>query len=225
MSARACQDCGTPMSLLETSHGGETTFRKMACECGSRFESEEKITRRLPPTAARTRRQPPAAAEAPPPTPAAADPPFSSGGVGGGVSEGPIRPESDPNPKASQLSEPRARARRNRDAEYTEDFERLWVGCDRRGHKEPAARAYIERGRPDVDSVIAAWAAYKASLPSWRNPKDVSAWLRIKGHLQAYDPAPPELPRTKVAVSFAAAVEDSRNERHLNALEEALFDE
>jgi len=125
------------------------------------------------------------------------------------------------------LSEPRARARRNRDAEYTEEFERLWTGCDRRGHKEPAARAYVERGRPPVDDVIAAWKAYKASLPSWRNPKDVSAWLRIKGHLQVYQAAPLELPRngSKQAVPFAVAAEESRSERHLDALAEALFDE
>lgn len=104
MSARACQDCGTPMTLLETSHGGQTTFRKMECKCGSRFESEEKIARRLPPAAARTRRQAPAAVEAPPPTPTPADPPSSDGGIGGPL---PVVPLSlsltspDPNPISS----------------------------------------------------------------------------------------------------------------------------
>jgi hypothetical protein len=227
VSARSCQDCGTIMGLLETSHGGETTFRKMVCECGSRFESEERITRRLPPALARTRRQPPAGTEAPPQPPTVANPPASVGGDRGGVSEVPIPSESDPNPKASVLSEPRARPRRNRDAEYTADFERLWEGCDRWGHKEPAARAYVERGRPDVDSVIGAWKSYRASLPSWRNPKDVSAWLRIKGHLQTYQPAPPELPRNgaKQAVPFAVAAEESRTDRHLDNLAEAILDD
>ncbi len=103
------------MTLQETSHGGNTTFRKMECPCGSRFESEERIARRLPPAPARARRQAPASAEAPPPTPAPANPPPSGGGIGGplpgGVTSSVSTADSDPNPKASLLSVPRARAR------------------------------------------------------------------------------------------------------------------
>lgn len=217
-----CPDCGCRMSVDETVHARGNTYRKLRCICGERFETEEAITRRLPPVAVRTRPSVPVGTGGHPPIPVVTGPPSSGGGVGGGVSEGSTQHESsDSNPQASLLSEPRARARRNRDAEYTQEFERLWIGCDRQGHKEAAARAYEERGKPDVDKVIAAWKAYRASLPSWRSPKDVSAWLRIKGHIQQYEPAPPE-PNRQV-VPFAVAAEKERSARVISERAKLAF--
>jgi len=74
---------------------------------------------------------------------------------------------------------------------------------------------WIKRGRPDHEVVAVKWAEYRASLPSWRNPKDLSTWLNNFGHTHDYIPAPAEKPKGNGIVSAAVAIEQGRSHRVL----------
>ncbi len=96
------------MAIKATNHGAGLTFRIAECDCGERWELEERRARRLPPcTAVHSRGQPPKTA----------NPRASVRGVGGSlpvVSSTSL--QADPNPQASLLSEPRARAKSKQEA-------------------------------------------------------------------------------------------------------------
>lgn len=108
--AANCPECGSRMAIRATNHGGGITFRVAECDCGERWELEERRARRLP--AVGTRVQSYTAAGARPPPPTVANPPSSGGGIGGPL-PGVVGQSSvsDPNPKASLLSGTRVRAR------------------------------------------------------------------------------------------------------------------
>jgi hypothetical protein len=168
------------MSLLDTSHGGQTTFRKMECTCGSRFESEERIARRLPPAAARTRRQPPAGVEAPPPLPASANPPSSGGGVGGGLPElSGQTGVSDPGP-ISPANPNRARAKSNRGADlepFEPEFEIEWSQTAKTGSKRKARRAWRKAGKPAFGASWKRWEVCSEWRQEWFNYPHVATWI------------------------------------------------
>jgi hypothetical protein len=95
-----CPDCSTKMSIKKTAHFARSTLRIEECLCGSRFETETKVIRRLPATAnsqpatVGNRRY---AENRQPAT--AGTPPATTGGVGGDLSsdQNSIR-IPDPNP-------------------------------------------------------------------------------------------------------------------------------
>jgi hypothetical protein len=98
--ASNCPECGSRMAIKATNHGGGITFRIAECDCGERWELEERRCNRLKPcTAVHSRGQPPAVAN-----------PRSSGrGVGGPLPEGTglISPSgTDPDSTPILLSNP-----------------------------------------------------------------------------------------------------------------------
>ena len=48
IGAQHCPECGSKMSVTDTVHGGDQTFRKLECGCGERWESVEVRRRKLP---------------------------------------------------------------------------------------------------------------------------------------------------------------------------------
>lgn len=67
------------------------------------------------------------------------------------------------------------------------EFEELWKGCDRKGHKADALKAW-RKVRPPSSVVVPAWKRYVGSLEEWRQPRDVATWLNAKGWLETYVP-------------------------------------
>jgi len=128
--------------------------------------------------------------------------------------------ESDPNPE-SVVNPKRAHVKaKRRVVEYSPEFERLWEATGK-GHKEPAMKAWVAAGKPDVDEVTTAWKAYLASLDDWRSPKDLSSWLNINGHKQMWRPfvkaAKPVAPAESFAVRDERARQRRSVERRFNA--------
>lgn len=171
MSAHNCDDCGTRMRVFDTSHGGDLTYRKLRCQCGSGFETVERRSKRLPSLA--TNSQPLPAVE----TGRTLD--ISSS-------------QESSLPLRSNPDQTQARVRAEPAPTYPQDFEQIWAGTGRRGDKFAALKAWKKRGKPGWDIVGPAHAAYVRSLPSWRNPKDLSTWLNNYGHTQTYGDPPPE---------------------------------
>lgn len=62
--ASNCPECGSRMAIKATNHGGGVTFRIAECDCGERWELEERQIRRLRPcTAVHSHAPPPKAAK------------------------------------------------------------------------------------------------------------------------------------------------------------------
>jgi hypothetical protein len=70
---------------------------------------------------------------------------------------------------------------------YPKAFEEVWEGCDRKGGKGAALKAW-GKSKPPASLVVPAWKRYVASLEDWRNPQDVSTWLNQRGWLSEYVP-------------------------------------
>ena len=117
--AQHCPECGSKMSIKDTAHGGDKTYRIAECPCGERWETTETRSRRLPHMGTGSHKrervaigsgQPqPVDTGARPPPPVATGPRGqASGGVGGALpsasdpDSGPISP-ADPN-RARALS-------------------------------------------------------------------------------------------------------------------------
>ena len=203
--ATNCPECGSRMAIKATNHGGGITFRVAECDCGERWELEERRARRLQPcTAVHSRGQPPTVAS----------PPESSGGFGGDLSAIPsgvpdLAPISTANPK-------RGRARSNGEAiDYPKDFEILWEQTGRRGVKFNALKAWMSRGRPSWVDVQATWRAYLLSeRPVAGYIKDLSSWLNGRGHQQEWLPArATPIRRTDPAVRAREEAEEAALER------------
>jgi hypothetical protein len=121
---------------------------------------------------------------------------------------------SDPNPE-SVVNPKRAHVKaKRRVVEYSPEFERLWEATGK-GHKEPAMKAWVAAGKPDVDEVITAWKAYLASLDEWRSPKDLSSWLNISGYKQTWRPFVKQVKPAAPAEPFAVRDERARTQRAL----------
>jgi hypothetical protein len=169
------------MSIKDTNHGGGITYRIAECDCGERWELEERRARRLPPcTAVHGRGQPPTDANSGAPPPTSANPSASAEGVGGGLSSGPVLSGvSDPGP-ISPGNPNRARARRKPRADrttYPIEFEAEWNQTAKTGSKDKACDAWERLGRPQFG---ASWKRWEASPPwqaDWYNYPNVSSWL------------------------------------------------
>lgn len=218
--ATNCPKCGSKMSIKATNHGGGVTYRIAECDCGERWELEERRCARLPSRAAiDSRVQPCTAVHSRGQPPTAASPPSSDGGFGGDLSGIPSG-VSDPNP-ISVDSPNRARTRSNGQAiDYPKDFEILWEQTGRRGVKFNALKAWMSRGRPGWVDVQATWRAYLLSeRPIAGYVKDLSSWLNGRGHQQEWLPAQATpIRRTDPAVRAREEAEDAAINRRADLL-------
>lgn len=171
-----CPDCGVRLEVVKTLVLADATQRLRQCQCGSRFVTVEKLLKRLPATA---------------PQPPGNDPATASQPREKSIGSGSLPPDS--NPDVADLPE------RARELDYPAEFETIWAETGRRGHKEPACKAWKKKGKPAAALVVPAWNAYKASLEEWRNPKDLSSWLNINGHRQEWIPRAPKPADTRCA--------------------------
>lgn len=107
----------------------------------------------------------------------------------------PLAPDRDRDPDREQdhpiptplASPPKAEQIAADAAVYPPEFEEIWSGCDRKGGKHDALKAW-KKSKPPAAKVIASWKLYVASLEDWRQPKDVSTWLNARGWLEDYKP-------------------------------------
>ena len=77
---------------------------------------------------------------------------------------------------------------------YAPEFSELWselskVGRVGNSNKFEASLVWETVGRPSAATVVAAWAAYIATVPPDLTPKHVGRWLKVRGHEQDYPPA------------------------------------
>lgn len=213
--ASFCPECGSRMHIKATNHGGEITFRIAECDCGERWELEERRVRRLKPAGSRV--QPCTAVQSHAPPPAAANPPAPAGGFGGDLSGVPtLIQDSGP---SSQATPDQTRARSNRDAEYPTAFLAVWAGTGKRGSKFNAHKAWKAQGSPSWGDVEPVWRAYMLSQrPADGYVKDLSSWLNGRCHKQEWLPAAPKIVRrTDFNVRAAEEREDADLERRFNS--------
>lgn len=174
-----CQDCGSRMPVDKVVPLDGVTIRIHTCPCGSRFQSDQRISARLP-AATRNQGRPPMDTGSHGQTPVATrghpQPAVSTGtpadgrGVGGALPSG---SPSDPDP--SLPGDPdRARAR----SKYPAEFESGWEGTAKTGSKHRAHAAWKRHGRPSADVVKASWDQW-ARTDQWRRGivPHVSTWI------------------------------------------------
>ncbi len=166
-----CRDCGLRMEVTKTMSSAARTTRINQCPCGSRFETEERVTRRLPVATGR--------------------PPVVTGNP---TSLDLISSLSDPislsdsaltsKPPESDAGARKSKGRPNLKG-YTEAFEAFWQGCNDagrgKGNKWPAFKAF-DRLKLDPIKTFETWNLWMTT-PQWsggHNP-DVSSWLNARG--------------------------------------------
>jgi hypothetical protein len=172
-----CRDCARPMAVLRTTASAPMTVRSHVCECGQRWESVEKITRRLTATGS---------------TPAACRQPTDSAPVTRGQQTGSVRGvggvlSSDPNsvlfPLPSVPSEQSGsvlgsdlKSDRAKGPQYTDAFRLFWDAYPRKTAKG------------------AAWKAWPPAAAHLEAILDALAWQRLSADWQrdggAYVPHP-----------------------------------
>lgn len=162
-----CPECDFKLEVVKTMVLGSVTQRLRECACGCRFLTVEKVLKKLPVTPSQ-----PTANTQPTPLQTVA------------LSSDYSLPVSDPIPPP-----PGNPIRARVESVKPLEFEQLWRETGRRGHKEQAFTAWQKQGKPPALEVIAAWKFYLASLEDWRSPKDLSGWLKLKGHKQEWTPA------------------------------------
>lgn len=78
-------------------------------------------------------------------------------------------------------------------AVYPSSFETFWSGIKTgtrpKGSKRKALEEWVKAGRPPAEILIATWAAYLESLGDGYS-MDLSRWLRERGWLESWEPAP-----------------------------------
>jgi hypothetical protein len=191
-----CPECrSAKMTVVKTMVLAGATKRLVECPCGIRCETEETVIRRLPAA------QPPGNAQVTASQPPGNPPATKAGAISGSDSSLPPEPLSNPD----QTQTP-ARVKKPAEPNYTAAFEAVWAGCDRRGVKFPAFKAWEKCGKPPAEQVVAVWKAYLASLEEWRSPQDVSTWLNARGHTQEWTSAkkPPKESRCGFHRAFGA---------------------
>lgn len=179
-----CRDCGLPLSVERTVDSSVLTVRIHRCGCGSRWESSQKITRRLPSilttgsTLIAARQQPNSK------IPATNGTPVAGRGVGGVPSSGlnpvtSVSSEQIGSDLGSDLRSDPARAR-----PYPARFEAFWSATWKGGAKGAALKAWTLE-KPSPESAGPAIVAYlKAKRASGQSPAHVSTWLRAGGATQ-----------------------------------------
>lgn len=183
-----CRDCGQSLFVERTIDSSALTVRIHRCECGSRWESAQKITKRLPSITVLTAANSSliAARQQPNSSPLAGvlldlDPISSSG------------PQSNPDPDRAPAKVPR---RKKQTIEYPPEFDGFWAACESnrsKGLKGEALQAWVAAGRPDCVMLLDKWRQFRAAQGDTLC-KDVCRWIKFGGHLQEYQPAPP-IPR------------------------------
>ena len=171
--ALICKDCGVRMEVVRTMSLADRTIRLNECPCGTRFETEEKFTRRLP-VAHRQH---------------TGSLPVNTGNLTS------VLKSSDPDLSALSDSAPSskppesdAHARKSKGRPnlkgYTSAFETFWHGCvdagRGKGNKWPAFK-FFDRLKPDPIKTFECWNRWMLT-PQWRgghNP-DVSSWLNAR---------------------------------------------
>jgi hypothetical protein len=201
--AANCPECYSRMTIKATNHGAGLTFRIAECDCGERWELEERRARRLRPCTAVHSGDPP---------PTAANPSVSAGGEGGGVSGDRSGQDSDPNPIASE-SPKRARARSNRKAE-TPAFVAFYELFPRKSDRPASMRAWLAKDCEHISELV--MAGLRRWLPDFsrREPDKVphpATWLNGERWNDPV-PAPPKQQRIE---TFAQRAEREREERLL----------
>jgi hypothetical protein len=169
--AANCPECGSRMTIKDTNHGGGLTFRIAECDCGERWELEERRARRLRPCTAVRSGDPP---------PTVATPSEQSGGVGGGVSSG-SDPVRNSGPISTLPDQDQTRARRKRKATrdiYPAEFEAEWDMTTKAGSKGLACQVWEDEGRPQFGVSWKRWEACAEWRQDWYHPPHVVKWLR-----------------------------------------------
>lgn len=199
-----CPGCGNEDTKVTNTYPGKAVERRLRCKvCGGRWKTKERTVRGSFVIGAIANSKPRAISSN-----TNSNQPISS-------SLSDQTPESDPNSQSSPLSnQTRARVRAIAGPSYEPEYLPIWAATDKRGDKFKGQKAWISRGRPPLEIVQPKWKQYRASLESWRNPKDLSTWLNNWGHTHEYTPAAPE-PARKAPVSAAVAVEMGRSQRAL----------
>lgn len=187
-----CRDCGLQLPTDRVMKGKDSDTRTHACLCGSRWESVQRITRRLPPniTAITATGITPASHQSHAGiTPASVKDLFSG--------SDPIRSDLPPlilsnpgsDPERAHLSTPRRKKKTLVD--YPAEFDMFWDSCESprsKGLKSEALAAWRSVGAPAGELLVAKWLEYRASLGDGY-PKDVCRWIKYRGHEEHYQPA------------------------------------
>lgn len=209
-----CPACEAKLEVLKTMVLPGHTLRLRECSCGQRYETIEKVVRKLPVPPA-TNGQPARNGPSEPGNPSEV-----SGGIGGGVSSGFDPQTPDSNPGLRLLSEPRARARsrqRATDEPYSEAFEEVWRETGRHGNKHPAFMEWIKWGRWPWRQLGPIYGAYlKSERPAKLGAiQDLRTWLHGRGHLQEWVPWSPPHPQAPIraAIQLETAREVAATDR------------
>jgi hypothetical protein len=202
-----CQDCGRKTSVFETRQVMDVTVRVLDCGCGSRWESVEKMSRRL--SAQRLTRVP-----VPPPVPRLLSPvphpslPVPQLGGWGGSESGLSLGFSDLLSDTAVSSLNQTRVGRPDVKAYPQEFEALWGGCPkRRGNKEAAFKAWA-KVKPPLRLTLEVY-ALRMQTDSWRRgfAQHFSTWLNERGwetppeadEMQPRDAMPAKAQQTRAA--------------------------
>lgn len=211
-----CRDCHLPMAVMRTAASLGITTRVHQCGCGSRWETVEKISRRLSsvtatPSTPLAHRQH-TGSKLPLPVAHRQQPP-SGGGVGGGVSSDPnsvlFPASSGPSEQSGSVSEgDQGVDRRAREPRYTDAFSRFWAAYPRKTAKGAAWKAWPPAAA-HLEAILAALEWQRAS-DDWQRDGGAfvphpATWLnarRWEDEPTAIGPALPE----KARVSRMAAI-------------------
>jgi hypothetical protein len=214
-----CPKCGAKPKAIKTEPAVEGHARLLECQSHGQFWSLERLWKWVVKVAGNGR----ATAGQPlgngPPTAIPVAEPL--GNLEGGNSDQTLlRSDSDPNPKASLLSEPRARVKRKGrgDAiDYPPEFEAIWNGCvPHTGNKEAAFKQWL-KCKPDPTLTIDVYLQW-SKTDSWQRGyiPHLRKWLYEKGWANPPTDADMTGPRAGAVVSFAKQAEDSRSKRVLD---------
>lgn len=145
-----CPDCESPTKVTRTAHVLGVTVRTIGCACGARFESLEKVVKRLHPDGRSSAYvhmggyiSPPVSTGEQGWLPVDAN---ALGGLGGPIRSALVVPSrSDPDPNPSLLDPPnRGRALSNSASAAPTDFNAFWSLYPRHVAKAAALRSWIK---------------------------------------------------------------------------------
>lgn len=205
-----CPKCGQKPRAIKTEEATEGHARLLECATHGRFWSLERLWKWVVKIAGNGRATAPQRLDNGPATAIAVRGDREGSGL---VSSG----VPDPNPKASLLSEPRARVgKKGRPSteEYTPEFEKFWASISvRRGNKYPAFKAWVKIPAAISHELIFTRYEQWAATPQWRDgfPPHVATWLNARGW--DTEPSPADLrPRNGAPKPYAQRVEDDREQ-------------
>lgn len=205
-----CGDCGSMLPTNQTVRASDVDIRFHTCACGSRWQSEQRIVRRLlsvgtrpvPHKGGPNRVHPSTGA---PPAPDRAEPgtPADGRGVGGALPSDPSSSGSNPAPSEPPDQTPARvngrRPRRGTRLVYPDAFLREWNQTTKAGSKERACDWWEANGQPEFGAAWRRWEASAEWRQSWYTPPHVVSWLgdgrwqQDPGETRAKAPPPPDV--------------------------------